>query len=75
MKHLLEGSDLPQKINSIEEAIAILEQKNNEDIAFHINEDGDNDVDDNWKVMIHNNTLIINYLETLLKLKNEAFNS
>jgi predicted 3-demethylubiquinone-9 3-methyltransferase (glyoxalase superfamily) len=73
MRHLLTGTELPQQINSIEEAIAILE-KHNEDIAFHINAEDDNDVDDNWKAMIHYNTLIINYLETLLNKEDEHTN-
>ena len=67
MRHILKGSGLPETIHSIEEAIAILETRVNEalvDLAG-IYEDTDIDTDDELKAIVHYNTIIINYLETL----------
>jgi hypothetical protein len=71
MRHILKGSGLPETIQSIEEAIALLD-KNNEVIADYVNLIPDFDEDDDMKAIVHYNTVIINYLETLLINANES---
>jgi hypothetical protein len=71
MRHILQGSGLPETIQSIEEAIALLD-KHNETIADYINLFPALDEDDDFKAMVHYNSITANYLETLLNNNNET---
>ena len=65
MRHIMTGNGLPETIHTIEEAIALLD-KHNEVIADYINLFPALDEDDDFKAIVHYNSVIANYLETLL---------